>query len=104
MIKRPEKKFEKSLMIAGGSSFYGLSDLILCEGTLNEFSYGQALIIYKEQSDKLNKILVFEQDGVSSQTSKNNLKLIAKLFKKNFYIIPQILLILRVLLKIYEEL
>jgi hypothetical protein len=37
-------------MFAGGSSFNGLGSLILCEGSVNEFSYGKALLIYKEDS------------------------------------------------------
>ena len=40
-------------MIAAGISFYGLGPLIIFEGTLNEFAYGQALFYYKEKIDFL---------------------------------------------------
>ena len=86
LMRRPEKKFEQSILIGGGTSFYGLGSLILFEGLVNEFSYAQALLIYKEDYDKLNKNqdLIFEQDGASSHTSQNNLNLIKNLFKNNF--------------------
>ena len=42
-------------MIAGGIHFHGLSDLLLLEGTMNEFSYAQALYFYKENFEELKK-------------------------------------------------
>ena len=53
---------------------YGLGSLILYEGLVNEFSYIHALLIYKEEYDKLNKKndLIFVQNGASSHTSENN--------------------------------
>lgn len=47
LINRPQKKFEKSLIIAGGVSFYGTSKLLFLDGTMNDFSYGQTLLFYK---------------------------------------------------------
>ena len=47
-INRQTKKHEASIIIAGGVSFYGLSDLILLNGTMTDFSYAQALEFYKE--------------------------------------------------------
>ena len=32
-------------------SYYGLSDLILLKGTMNDFSYEQALLYYKQNYD-----------------------------------------------------
>ena len=55
LMRRPEKKFEQSILIGGGTSFYGLGSLIIFEGFVNEFSYAQALLIYKEDYDRLNK-------------------------------------------------
>ena len=43
LINRPEKKFEKSIMIAGGVFYFGITNLIILEGILNEFAYGQAI-------------------------------------------------------------
>jgi hypothetical protein len=39
-INRTAKKFEKSIAIAGGINYYGLSKLMFLDGTMNEFSYG----------------------------------------------------------------
>ena len=48
MINRETKKYEPSIIVAGGVSFYGLSDLILLKGIMKEFSYAQVLEYYKE--------------------------------------------------------
>ena len=37
MINRETKKYEPSIIVAGGVSFYGLSDLIFLKGTMKEF-------------------------------------------------------------------
>ena len=82
-IERPQKKFEKSIMVDGGISYYGLTDLFLLNGTMNEFSYSQALHYYKENYDsflKKNPNIYFEQDEARVHTNKSNLKLIKKLF------------------------
>ena len=42
-------------MVAGGISSYGLTDIILLEGTLNEFSYAHALLFYKDSFEELKK-------------------------------------------------
>ena len=47
-------KFEVGIMIAGGISYHGLSKLIILDGTLNEFSYGQGLLFYKDDINSLN--------------------------------------------------
>ena len=71
-------------MIAGGINFYGLSNLIFLDGTMNEFSYGQALLFYKDDIEKIQKDhkikIIFEQDGASSHRSKSNIFLLNKLF------------------------
>ena len=62
-INRETKKFESSIIVAGGISYYGLRDLILLKGTMKEFSYSQALEYYKESYEKLkkqNKNIFFE--------------------------------------------
>ncbi len=87
IINRETKKFEPSIIVAGGVSFYGLSDLILLKGTMQEFSYAQTLEYYKDNFEnfkKINKNLFFEQDGASSHTSKKIKKLLEKLFGDNF--------------------
>ena len=47
MINRETKQYEPSIIVAGGVSYYRLSDLILLKGTMKEFSYAQALEYYK---------------------------------------------------------
>ena len=87
MINRETKKFEPSIIVAGGVSFYGLSDLILLKGTMQEFSYAQALEYYKDNYDnfkKINKNLFFEQDGAPSHTSKKIKKLLENFFGDNY--------------------
>ena len=86
LINREEKKFEPKIMVAGGISSVGITDLIISEGTLNEFAYAQALLFYKDSYEKIKnqgKIdLYFEQDGASAHTSSSNKKLIDDLFGK----------------------
>ena len=48
-------------MIAGGMHFHGLSDIFLLGGTMNEFSYAQALLFYKENLEELKKIILFKK-------------------------------------------
>ena len=71
-------------MVAGGISFYGLSDLIFVNGSMNTFSYAQALDFYKNNYDDLlkkNENLKFEQDGATCHTSQQNIKFINENFK-----------------------
>ena len=88
LINKPEKKFEKSIMIAAGVHAHGLSDLYILEGTMNEFSYSQALYFYKDIIEEIKKNniiqrIFFEQDGAKPHTSFNNKKLLENLFGKN---------------------
>ena len=43
LINREIKKFEYSIIVAGGISYYGLSDLILLKEAMQEFSYFKEL-------------------------------------------------------------
>ena len=52
LINRSEKKFQKSMMIAGWICYNGLSRLQIIVGTLNEFGYGQPLLHYEEDIKK----------------------------------------------------
>ena len=87
MINRETKKFEPSIIVAGGVSYYGLSDLILLKGTMQEFSYAQALEYYNDNYENfknINKNIFFEQDGAPSHTSKKVKKLLEELFGDKF--------------------
>ena len=82
-------KFEISVMIAGGISKFGLSNLVFCSGTMNNFSYKQFLLFLKQDMEELKKKnnlsynLVFQQDNASCHNSKNSLEAIEVLFGEN---------------------
>ena len=82
-------KFEVSIMVAGGICRYGLSNLVFCSGTMNNFAYKQFLLFIKEDMDKikskfnLEKDLLFQQDNVSCHKSKESLAAIEVIFKDN---------------------
>ena len=63
---------------------------MLLEGTMNEFSYGQALLFYKndiEEIEKKSKMkIIFEQDGATAHKSKTNTFLLNALFKNGGWI------------------
>ena len=40
-------------MIAGGICYHRLGNLMILEGTLNEFRYDQALLFYKEDIHRI---------------------------------------------------
>ena len=80
LITRPKKKFEKSIMVAIGISYNGLSKLLLLNGRENEFCYAQTILFYKEDIGNL----IFEQDGAPAHTSKANKALLDKIFKNRW--------------------
>lgn len=87
LLNRPEKKFELSIMVAGGICSQGLSNLVILEGAENEFSYAQILMYYKDDFEKFKtKGLFFEQDGAKPHTSFENKDLIEKLFGNSSFI------------------
>ena len=87
LINRPTRKFEPSIMVAGGISYYGLSKIIFVEGTMNNFAYGQTLIFYNEDIEDINRKnrihLIIEQDGASCHRSKANTNLLDEQFGKD---------------------
>ena len=58
-------------MIAEDISSYGLSRIIFLDGTMNEFSYGQALLFYKDDIEKIEREhkvrIIFEQVVIQSK-------------------------------------
>ena len=82
-------KFEISIMVAGGISQYGLSNLVFCSGTMNKFSYKQFLLFLKKDMDNLkekyslNKDLIFQKDNASCHKSKETLEAIEVIFGEN---------------------
>ena len=82
-------KFEISVMVERGISKFGLSNLVFCSGTMNNFSYKQFLLFLKQdmeelkQKNNLSYNLVFQQDKASCHNSKNSLEAIEVLFGEN---------------------
>ena len=83
-------KFEQSIMIAGGISCYGLSSLIFCSGTQNNFSYKQFLVFMKKDIEKiknehnLKEKFYFQQDNAACHVSQESKSLIDILFDKEY--------------------
>ena len=76
-------------MIAGGICKYGLSNLIFCGCTQNNFSYKQFLLFMKEDMEKIQKEnhleepLIFQQDNAACHTSFDSKSIIEILFNNN---------------------
>ena len=45
-------------MVVGGICKYGLTNLVFCSGTMNNFSYRQFLIFIKQDIDKIIKKII----------------------------------------------
>ena len=74
-------------MIAGGICKYGLSNLVFCIATQNNFSYKQFLLFMKDDMEKfkkdnnLNENLIIQQDNATCHTSRESKAAIEILFK-----------------------
>ena len=55
VMSAPQKKHYQSIMIAGGISIYGLSDLLLLNGVMDSFAYSQAIKYYNKNYEELKK-------------------------------------------------
>ena len=47
-------KFEISIMVAGGISRYGLSNLVFCSGAMNNINYKQFLVFLKKDMEEIS--------------------------------------------------
>ena len=47
-------KFEISIMVAGGISRYGLSNLVFCSRAMNNFNYKQFLLFLKKDMEEIS--------------------------------------------------
>lgn len=76
-------------MVAGGIIKYGLSNLVFCSGTMNNFSYKQFLLFLKQDMDEikkrynLEKDLLFQQDNASCHKSRESIEALEIIFGKN---------------------
>ena len=88
MIANETPKFEQSIMIAGGISKYGLSSIIFCSGTQNNFSYKQFLLFMKKDIEKIKKDnnlkepFYFQQDNAACHVSQESKLALDILFGK----------------------
>ena len=76
-------------MMAGDISRYGLSNLVFCSGTMNNYSYKQFLLFLKQDMEEiklknnLDYNLLFQQDNSSCHKSRDSLEVIEILSGKN---------------------
>lgn len=82
-ICKPIEKFPKDIMVAGGLSRNGMGRLIFVTGTMNSFSYLQALESYKSDIERMNNNLFFQQDNVPCHVGKKSLECINQNFKNH---------------------
>ena len=54
-MEKEKEKFPKSVQLADGNSYYDLNDLMILEGTMTEFAYAQAILLYKKNIDEFKK-------------------------------------------------
>ena len=67
-------------MVAGGLCEKGVGKLIFVTGTMNSFSYNQTLEFYKDDIEKFDKNLIFQQDNDPCHVGKKSMDFI----KNNF--------------------
>ena len=73
-------------MLVGGISYHWLTKLIILDGTLNEFSYGQGLLFYKDDINsfnlKHNSDICLDQAGAPTHRCKSNIENIWGIIKQ----------------------
>ena len=71
-IARPMPKYPRGIMVSGGVSYKGVGKLIFITGTQTSFSYLQTLEFFKEDIDRLDKNLYFQQDNATCHVGKKS--------------------------------
>ena len=87
MVIKLLTEFKPLIIIAGGLSFYWLSDFLLFHWTMTYSSYGQAFKFYKENYEdfkRQNENLYFEQGRASCYTSNEIIVLLEKFYDDKF--------------------
>lgn len=79
-ISKPVPKFSSGFMVSVGLSAKGVGKLIFCVGTMNTFCYKQTLDCFKEDDERLDSDLLFQQDNARCHTSVNSMNHIGGLF------------------------
>ena len=71
-IARPMPKYPRGIMVSGGVSYKGVSKLIFIIGTQTSFYYLQTLELFKEDLERLDKNLYFQQDNPTCHVGKKS--------------------------------
>jgi transposase len=82
MIHKPLPKYTTGFMVAGGISAAGPGKLIFCVGTMDTQSYLRALTYYKQDIDRLNPDLYFQQDNATCHTANLSIDYISENFNQ----------------------
>ena len=82
-IAKPLPKFQKGIMVAGGLSYKGVGKLIFITGTQTSFSYRQTLEYFKEDIERIDKNLFFQQDNATCHVGKSSMNFIKNNFENS---------------------
>lgn len=89
---KTREKYPETFMIAGGSSYYGLGNIIFCGGYMDSTSYHDTLLYYADDIRRLEEAndvsLYFQQDNASAHTSKASKAFIEGIFTKSLSFWP----------------
>jgi hypothetical protein len=83
-IKKPLPKFSPGVMVAAGVSYYGVTKLIFCVGTMDKTSYVRTLNYWRDDLERLDPDLnlYFQQDNARPHSSGMSADFISNNFPK----------------------
>ena len=87
-IAKPLPKFQKGFMVAAGLSYKGVGKLIFITGTQTSFSYLQTLEYFKEDIERIDNNLFFQQDNATCHVGKSSMNYIKTNFKNSLEFWP----------------
>ena len=82
MMYRPIPLYSPKVMVSGGVSWNGVSELKFFIGHADTFSYLQCLELYKADLIRLkepDRVLLFQQDNAKPHTSKKRISFLMKI-------------------------
>lgn len=79
-VNKPLLKFPPSFMVSAGVCQEGPGEIIFCIGTMDSSCYQRALSYFKEDVERLNPNLYFQQDNARCHTSKTSIQTIKNKF------------------------
>ena len=75
-LRKPMPKYSEKFMLAAGVSSKGVGKLIFCVGTMNSSCYDKALQHYRDDVQRLDPNLYFQQDNAPCHTSGQSMNFI----------------------------